>query len=293
MEIKSKLAVDGPVIGSRSDQFAYIYTRLEKSAQNMTVAFVEKGGPDGLFDPDRYLQYLASIYGDPNSQARALDRLRHLRQKENEKFSAFLPRFEKELADSGGAEWPPYMQINQLEGALNLTMRDRLVGLINLPRDDFGAYIQILQTIGSMLDSLAYAKKGRAQRASPSPERKKRSQVKEVTEASVADDQMDWEPTRANSALIRDNRKLEGRRAKWVDKKEIDRRAKEGRCFRCGRSGCRVEKCPLKPARRPSDSSDRVSKNKKGKPVKKAMVEESDDETAVVSNPSNDDSGKE
>jgi hypothetical protein len=167
--------------------------------------------------------------------------------------------------------------------------------MVNLPRDDFGAYIQTLQTIGSMLDSLAYAKKGKAKRTSPSPERKGRSRSKEVTEASIADDQMDWEPTRANSALIRVNKRLKGKRAKWVDQEEIKRRAKEGRCFRCGRTGCRVEKCPLRPARRPSDPPERVTKAKKSKPAKKAMVEESDDETAVVSdqNNSSEDSGKE
>ena len=73
--MKNKLAVDGPAIGTQADQFAYVYSRLERTPQNMTIAFVEKGGVDGSRDPNQYLTYLDGCYGDPNAQARAIDRL--------------------------------------------------------------------------------------------------------------------------------------------------------------------------------------------------------------------------
>lgn len=63
-EMKNKLRVDGPVLGSRPDQFAYIYARLGGTPQRMTIAYVEAKGNNGESDPDHYLQYLEECYGD-------------------------------------------------------------------------------------------------------------------------------------------------------------------------------------------------------------------------------------
>ncbi|KJZ68461.1 hypothetical protein HIM_12148 [Hirsutella minnesotensis 3608] len=57
LEMQSKLRVDGVAIGSPADQFAYIYARLDQIPQSMAAAFFERGGPDGRFDPDLFMQY--------------------------------------------------------------------------------------------------------------------------------------------------------------------------------------------------------------------------------------------
>lgn len=60
--------------------------------------------------------------------------------------------------------------------------------------------------------------------------------------------EMDWEPTRANSARAAPP---SGRRAKWVAHDEIEKRKASGLCIRCGASGHRINSCPVLPARRP------------------------------------------
>jgi hypothetical protein len=274
LEMQNKIQVDGGVIGGNRDQFAYIFSRLEKTPQSMTVAYVERGGNDGLYNPTAYMTYLHACYGDPNARARAIDRLRSLRQKANESFAAFLPKFEKELADGGGAEWTDAVRINYLEGAINDTMRDRLISVTALP-ERYTEYVQALQTIGSRLDSLSFAKRqaksSTSHRSSSPPDRT--SPSKHVTNATV-EDQMDWEPTRAAKGNTSKDQHLKGKRAKWVDEAEMDKRRAEGRCFRCGRSGCRIERCPLKPARR---STTEVKKAKaRTRPIVEAAVEEDD-----------------
>ncbi|KAM4060859.1 reverse transcriptase (RNA-dependent DNA polymerase) [Hirsutella rhossiliensis] len=77
-----------------------------------------------------FLDYLNRRYGDPNAKARALDRLRSLKQKPDESFASFFPKFEKELADSGGGEWADVVQINYLEGAINNRLKSSLVSAI-------------------------------------------------------------------------------------------------------------------------------------------------------------------
>jgi hypothetical protein len=281
LEMQNKLQVDGEVIGGNRDRFAYVFSRLEKTPQSMTVAFVEKGGGNGLHDPEAYMAYLQACYGDPNARARAIDRLRTLRQRSNESFAAFLPKFEKELADGGGGDWTDAVRINYLEGALNDTIRDRLISVTALPTG-YAEFVQALQTIGSRLDSLNIAKRlarsSTSQRRSTSPDPTPRA--KAVTTAAV-EDPMDWEPTHAKKAKVSKDQHLKGKKAKWVDQAEMDKRREEGRCFRCGRSECRLERCPLKAARRPTTGA------KKAKPVTEAAIEEDDSSDRTTSDSEN------
>ncbi|KAM4065357.1 reverse transcriptase (RNA-dependent DNA polymerase) [Hirsutella rhossiliensis] len=90
-----------------------------------------------------FLDYLNRRYGDPNAKARALDRLRSLKQKPDESFASFFPKFEKELADSGGGEWADVVQINYLEGAINNRLKSSLVSAVSLPKD-FNSYAELL-----------------------------------------------------------------------------------------------------------------------------------------------------
>jgi hypothetical protein len=79
--------------------------------------------------------------------------------------------------------------------------------------------------------------------------------------------------------IQQDNQKLAGKRAKWVDEKEKERRRKEGRCFRCGRTGCIVAECPLLPARPPPGlARTNRSQVKRSKPIVKALVEDTEDD---------------
>lgn len=290
LEMQNKLFVDGEVIGGHRDQFAYIYSRLERIPQNMTIAYVEKGGSDGFYSPDQYFKYLYACYGDPNAQARAVDRLRTMKQRNEESFATFLPRFEKELADSGGAEWTDSVRINYLEGALNHKLRDRLISISELPTD-YSDYVRTLQMIGSRLDSLELSNRQNARRRT-GDQSFNRPKASTTTDTN---DEMDWEPTKVNrTAQSNNDDHLRGKTAKWVDQTELDKRKNEGRCYRCGRLNCRIPICPLKPAQRPArpptstrspTSTTRVQK------VNQALIEEdsADDKT----DQSSDDSGKE
>ena len=153
--MRYKLETDGPAIGLSKDQFSYIFSRLEKGAKAIITTFTESGGPGRVFNLDAFLTYLSACYRDPNLKQRALGRQTDLRQGDKESFAAFLPRFEKELADSGGSAWPDDVQINHLRSSLNQGLTKLLLGQRDMPADYLG-FIRALQQLGTNLDSERY-----------------------------------------------------------------------------------------------------------------------------------------
>ena len=96
----------------------------------MVATFFEQGGSSGTSNPAEFVDYLDTIFLDPNLSSRAVDRLRTLRQGDKESFSTFLPRFEKELADSRLRDAGDAVAISYLEGALNSQMSTALITML-------------------------------------------------------------------------------------------------------------------------------------------------------------------
>ncbi|KAM4057637.1 reverse transcriptase (RNA-dependent DNA polymerase) [Hirsutella rhossiliensis] len=229
LEMKAKLAVDRQAFDNKEALFAYVYSRLAGTAQNMAAAYYEQGGIDGARSPDLFLDYLNRRYGDPNAKARALDRLRSLKQKPDESFASFFPKFEKELADSGGGEWADVVQINYLEGAINNRLKSSL---------DFNSYAELLLTIGSRLDSLNFHQRqqGREQRS-----RKEYGRLSEPLE-SRQKPPSPGSPTTSSPPKSVDKRQ-EGPGGKQFVPLE------ERKCYECGKLGHLAAKCPGKERR--------------------------------------------
>ena len=102
-KVLHKLKADRDTLGPEKTQFNYVYSQLSGAAQNMAVLFAKRAAQTGLYNTNSLLNYLKECYTDPDASQRALKRLRRIRQRENEPFAAFLPRFERELMESDGA----------------------------------------------------------------------------------------------------------------------------------------------------------------------------------------------
>ena len=68
----------------------------------MALTFITTHRNDPGASAGQILEYLNTIFGDRHKAQRAVETLRTMKQREREAFSAFLPRFEKALADAGG-----------------------------------------------------------------------------------------------------------------------------------------------------------------------------------------------
>lgn len=246
LEAEAKLRIEGYVIGSPEAQFYYIYGCLAEKVKAVVSSFISFNASQSTFDPKALLAYLERNYGDPNRAEKALSRLSTLRQSENALFAHFLPLFEKELVDAGGHTWPDSVKVNYLHQALNQQLKNDLVTILDLPRDNYVEFLQRVTLIASRREAI---------RTAPSTQRwQSPPRVPQVPNQGPSRELMDWEPTKTLqvAALQQANQRLQGKRAKWVSQEELQARKKENRCFRCGRKGCKVEQCPLLPARRPS-----------------------------------------
>lgn len=244
--MQAKLQLEGRTIGDSTAQFYYIHSRLKDRALQMVSAFVDQCRQVNRYEPDEFIDYLSTIYDDPNKAEKALRELHSLKQAKNASFARFLPLFEKALAEAGGLQWPHSVRINHLYNALAPDLKRALV-TVQLP-DEFPAYVRQIQDISSRLEGL--------ERPGSTGNRSKKPS------SSANDNAMEWEPTTTtvgSSALQQANAALKGKRAKWVSREEMQKRRKENRCLRCGRKGCKPEKCPLLPAKPPESPSTRVN----------------------------------
>ena len=109
----------------------------------MAIPFAERALQIRQYNPNGLLNYLKECYTDPDASQRALERLRRIRQGDNEPFAAFLPRFKRELMESNGAAWPDYFKISYLERALNAKITGYLI-TINPDRQNYPDFIRVI-----------------------------------------------------------------------------------------------------------------------------------------------------
>lgn len=268
---ESKIRIDGAVMGSEMDQLDYVHSRLRKEAANMVGAFVKARREAGSGSAEDLLKYMEGIYGDPDRVDRALSQLHRLRQRPEEQFSAFLPRFETLLAEAGGAGFPAAVQIAYLRESINEEMSRALIGLA-LPKE-YGEYTARLQDVGSQLARHS----GYFQ--------KKKNSGGNGGSGSANTEPMDWEPIRTLKGKGLDKCGCRGpghncgrKRAKWVTPQALEYRRNNQLCLRCGNPGHLARDCQFLPAQRPGASmrSNRTELEKDYR--EKAMAEKVDKE---------------
>lgn len=282
--VENKLAVDHKALGDTQAQFLYIYSRLSGNAWKNVTTYIKMRREDG--NPQDFLNYLDTLYGDPNAKARAANRLHSLRQGEKQSFAKFLPVLEKEFADAGALHWPDEAKRPILLAALNSTMSAALVNR-GVPQA-FSDIINRLHEISTDMDMMSLRKPYR-DRGSISPPRRLRLTPEPVYDPMDIDSvapQVHNTQTRGipnpdgYPSERPEDKPLRGKRAMWVAKEVIDKRREEGRCLRCGRDGCIVKRCPLKAAQNPNRSKSGKARVERAK-VSQAAVEEEDSLTVT------------
>ncbi|KNG46626.1 hypothetical protein TW65_06673 [Stemphylium lycopersici] len=142
LEMEGKIEEDALAIGSLKTQLRYIYMRLEGAAKTNVTTFYEMQLRQEAPDPYRLLERLDILYGERNRKQKAIQNLHSIRQREDETFICFYPRFEKEIANADAEGWDDDAKISYLRNALSSKMRDNLVGCSGSETSTYSGFAQ-------------------------------------------------------------------------------------------------------------------------------------------------------
>lgn len=290
LEIEGKIDEDAAAIGNSKSQLRDIYSRLEGAAKTNITTFFELETKGDYPNPQALLNRLEILYGERNRKDKAIQALHTIRQREDESFTAFYPRFEKEIANAEAESWEDSSKISYLRNALHQKLKRYLIGCPGKELQSYAAFAMKCEEISNQMELFGEWSIETKDNAKDVKKQVLEPRTHGSKVPSHRENMMEWEPTTTVSIQTANTRKnldgyhskrpedqaLLGKRAKWVAKAELDSRRREGRCFRCGRDGCRIERCPLAAAIPPTGTTTYKISTSRAR-VTEAAVEENFD----------------
>ncbi|KAA8617345.1 Retrotransposon gag protein [Pyrenophora tritici-repentis] len=142
LEMEGKIEEDAQAIGSLKAQLRYVYMRLDGAAKTNVTTYYEIQVKEESPNPFKLLDRLELLYGERNRKEKAIQNLYSIRQKDDETFISFYPRFEKEMANADAESWPEHTKISYLRNALSGRIKDRLVGTSGTETSTYARFAQ-------------------------------------------------------------------------------------------------------------------------------------------------------
>ncbi|KAI1508015.1 Retrotransposon gag protein [Pyrenophora tritici-repentis] len=247
LEMEGKIEEDAQAIGSLKAQLRYVYMRLDGAAKTNVTTYYEIQVKEESPNPFKLLDRLELLYGERNRKEKAIQNLYSIRQKDDETFISFYPRFEKEMANADAESWPEHTKISYLRNALSGRIKDRLVGTSGTETSTYARFAQKCVDLSNDMELFGQWTKttrrygSRTAENAPTYEPPAKSNNATLTAASP-EDMMEWEPTQPTTTQVNavglrgktnmngypsrrpEDRELIGKRAKWVNQEEIDAR---------------------------------------------------------------------
>lgn len=258
-----------------------IYRSLKGKALKKAGPFYEAGGVCGTRNREDFIEFLDRWNLDPMRVSRANDELHTMRMGEKEGWSDFFASWSNKLTEARGDMRDDQNKISMLRNSLNNNLLQAQVGNTQLPSDNFNSWIEIVNQVAQQLEMIEDRSRkfiskqshslgkdfrdfgtsdfnnrrnniGRPRNSNGVPYERNQPESKNERNRQFEPGDLDASGDTImggiNTIGIGRDKPL---RAKWKTQAELDRLRVERRCFRCERKGCTVNRCPLKPAKRP------------------------------------------
>ena len=247
-EGKAKLSGSDP-----SSQFYAIFNKLRDNAVKNVTPWVTQNLAAGTATYEGLLTELSRLYDDPAQEAKALSKLKSMKQLERESFSNFFPKFEKELANAGGTSIGDQIKIMFLRTALSSRFRNCLPKTKHYTKYE-ELIIDLQNAAATMANEEALF------RIREIGQIQSRFQDQSLPPNLPAS--MDWTPTVSAQSQNRVTGEINQRpRARWVSRETIAARREANCCLRCGNSKHYQQNCPYRP---PINPNRPISNNQRG-----------------------------
>lgn len=239
LKLRAKLQIDGNVLGDDERKIYRLFAYLSGVAAQRALPWIENYAANSTVG--EFLDHLRATFGDPTREKKALTRLNTLRQGKKT-FAEFIPEFDQVLIEAGAGQWQDRAKVGFLQAAINLELRERLVGL---PQStNYVDYCTQLREVSQQLEELSAIKSrsGRYRGRDTKPGFSTQGQLDAGSNAPGGD-QMDWEPTQAVRLNASAPRQRPRARIPGVSEEVIQDRVRHQACLRCGRTGHRHRQC--------------------------------------------------
>lgn len=255
-QAQAKLAVDYTNC-TETTKFFMLHNRLRGEAARQLQPWVQASVDTSNMTAQCLLDQLRLSFGDPHVQEKAQRGLHKLRQT-NKPFMEYFTEFRKLVLEAGGTHWPDGILKAYLEAGLSQELQRSMIGLGSTSQS-FEDYCTELKRVSDQLEAFNLRNGGnRTQQAWQQGWWRGQNKVvsagsRQPKPMTPQHDNMDWEPTGAAKVA-------QGRRVKWVDEQEMQKRKEERRCLRCGDATHVIAHCPWLPPRRPTRSAKPVQR---------------------------------
>jgi hypothetical protein len=261
--IESKIEQEKGCLGSNKAICTNIFTGLPKEKQQRVIHWLQEGGEDGSYIPEKFLEHMDSKFLDREEERKALDKLDRLRQGDKQKFEDFRQQFEQLSAQTGSLSHRGASKISIMRRALNNSLSRTLIP-VELSNTDYDAYVTKVQAISTNLEAHADFRKQTGSTThyyvNGSSHRSAVNKRSHSPPTNGTDTDGDVEMTDVNALSVQVaalvarldavNQKKEDKRprAKWLPQVDFQALLQAGKCGRCKKPKHHPNVCEFRPA---------------------------------------------
>ncbi|KAI0995326.1 hypothetical protein K3495_g12856 [Podosphaera aphanis] len=251
-EVEDCIEIDRDLMGSNRAVWYDINFSLPDVAKQKVSVF-NGSGQKLNWDYQLFIDHLKRTFGNRQEREDKIELLSKMKQRENQRFSEFFPKFDEALAGAGGETWTEDSKVIWLRKALSDALTTQLIP-VPIDLNDYHGAVRTIEDTAYRFEHSSLFKGSRANSQAPG------NLVPETNVAPVvrfdSDGDVIMNPINSNQkspqSLRDQHRECEGqRRARWVDSAEITRRRKLKLCVRCGANTHFIARCPYLPPRYP------------------------------------------
>lgn len=148
---RAKIEVDRAQLGPGKAICLDLVAALPEEKRPRVSFWFERGGDDGLFRVDGFLDHIKELFEDKQARQAAGRQLARITMGSQQHFADFLHDFEFKLSQCNGLGWADSAKIIQLNAAINKSLRAQLINK-NLPDDDYTAWVNKVKRVAGRLE---------------------------------------------------------------------------------------------------------------------------------------------
>lgn len=252
---KTRSALSPPL--SANIYWNAIFDSIKDSKKRSRMRHYWLAGADSVTkDPEEFISEIEHIFGESNEKGKALEQLVVLRHELGQPWRDHQRNFDGLLLTARGDLFPDDVKITHLRNTFSNPVKLNLVSM-----KETSAYYEFVKEVDRIMSNyeetdqfkkLHWGWKSRNTESAflDSGSGQPSGNISTSRTTDREGDVIMNVSRSGDTGRRQDRGGGQKRRAVWVDKSELDKRRKNGQCFRCGDSGHRLKDCPhLSPTR--------------------------------------------